>query len=306
MGTLIVLAILGIFSVYFLYSAFLVVPQQTVAVVERLGKFHSSLNAGLHFLIPFVDRVAYKVPLQEIPLDTDPQNAITKDNVTVSIDGVLYFRVTDPKAAAYGTSNFRAAIENLAKTSLRSEVGKRELDKLLEDRQAINTAVVQALDEASTAWGVKVLRYEVKDITPPAGVLKSMEMQLTAEREKRALIAKSEGQRTEQVNLAEGAKAAAIADSEGQKQAAINEAQGKAEAIRVVAEASANAIEMIAKAIQQPGGHDAINLSVAEKYVQAFEKVAKESSTLILPADMGNLSGLIASSMKIVQHSKKD
>ena len=305
MGTIIFLVILGLFSAYFIYSSFVVVQQQTVAIVERLGKYHSSLDAGLHFLIPFIDRIAYKVPLQEVPLDTDPQAAITKDNVTVEIDGVLYFRVTDPKAAAYGTSDYRYAIENLAKTSLRSEVGKRELDKLLEDRQTLNTQVVQALDEASATWGVKVLRYEVKDIKPPAGVLRSMELQLTAEREKRALIAQSEGQKAEKINLAEGAKQAAIANSEGEKQAAINEAQGKAEAIRTVAKASADAIEALAEAIKKPGGQEAINLEVAEKYVAAFEKMAKESTTLIVPANMGDISTLIASSMKIVDHSKK-
>ncbi len=278
-----------------------IVPQQSAFIVERLGKYHDTLHAGLHILIPFVDRVAYRVPLQEIPMDTDPQGAITRDNVTVTIDGVLYYQVTDPHAAAYGTSDFETAIEMLAKTTLRSEVGKRELDRLLEERSTINAAVVGALDEASQGWGVKVLRYEVKDITPPESVLHAMQLQLTAEREKRALIARSEGQRAEQVNLAEGEKSAAIAASEGDKTAAINKAQGEAQALTMVAEATAQAIEKIAAAIQRPGGEQAIQLKVAEQYVGAFGNIAKAGNTVVVPADMSNLASLITGAMSIVK-----
>lgn len=277
-----------------------IVPQQSVFIVERLGKFHGNLEAGLHFLIPFVDRVAYEMPLQEIPMDTDPQVAITKDNVTVTIDGVLYFQVTDPQAAAYGTTDFEQAIEMLAKTTLRSEVGKRDLDRLLEDRQTINTAVVAVLDEAAATWGVKVLRYEVKDITPPDNVLKAMQMQLTAEREKRALIARSEGQRAEEINLAEGKKAAAIAESEGEKQAAINRAEGEAAAVRAMAAATAEAIEKVALATQKPGGQDAVKLKVAERYVDAFGNIAKQGTTVVVPANMSDLSSLITGAMAVM------
>lgn len=297
----IIAVLLALFAVVTIIKCIRIVPQQSAFIVERLGKFHATLDAGLHILIPFVDRVAYRVPLQEIPMDTDPQAAITKDNVTVTIDGVLYYQVTDPQSAAYGTSDFEAAIEMLAKTTLRSEVGKRELDRLLEERSTINAAVVSALDEASQGWGVKVLRYEVKDITPPESILHAMQMQLTAEREKRALIARSEGQRAEQVNLAEGEKSAAIAASEGNKLAAINKAEGEARALTMVAEATAEAIEKIASAIQKPGGEQAIQLKVAEQYVGAFGNIAKQGTTVVVPADMSNLASLITGAMSIVK-----
>jgi len=297
----IIAVLLALFAVVTIIKCIRIVPQQSAFIVERLGKFHATLDAGLHILIPFVDRVAYRVPLQEIPMDTDPQAAITKDNVTVTIDGVLYYQVTDPQSAAYGTSDFEAAIEMLAKTTLRSEVGKRELDRLLEERGTINAAVVSALDEASQGWGVKVLRYEVKDITPPESILHAMQMQLTAEREKRALIARSEGQRAEQVNLAEGEKSAAIAASEGNKLAAINKAEGEARALTMVAEATAEAIEKIASAIQKPGGEQAIQLKVAEQYVGAFGNIAKQGTTVVVPADMSNLASLITGAMSIVK-----
>jgi len=293
--------ILAIVAVVLLAKSIVIVPQQSAYIVERLGRYAGTLEAGLHILTPFIDRIAYKVPLQEIPMDTDPQGAITADNVTVTLDGVLYYRVTDPHAAAYGTSDYETAIEMLAKTTLRSEVGKRELDKLLEERGAINTAVVAVLDEAGTSWGVKVLRYEVKDITPPENVLRAMQLQLTAEREKRALIARSEGQRAEEINLAEGKKAAAIAESEGEKTAAINRAQGEAAAILTVAEASAQALEKIGAAANTPGGEKAMQLKVAEQYVGAFANIAKEGNTVVVPADMGNLAGLITGAMSITK-----
>ncbi len=279
-----------------------IVPQQSAYVVERLGKYFGTLEAGLHFLIPFVDRVAYEVPLQEIPLDEGTAlSAITRDNVTVSIDGVLYYQVTDARQAAYGTADYEAAIEVLAKTTLRSEVGKRDLDKLLEDRQSINTAVISALDEAALNWGVKVLRYEVKDITPPESVLKAMQMQMTAEREKRALIARSEGQRTEEINLAEGKKKAAIAESEGEREAAVNRAEGEAAAVRAMASATAEALERVAQALQKPGGQQAVELKVAERYVDAFANIAKQGTTVVVPANMSDLSGLITSAMSVMK-----
>ncbi len=278
-----------------------IVPQQTSLIIERLGKYHTTLHAGLHILIPFIDRVAHRVPLQEIPMDTEPQSAITRDNVTVSVDGILYYQVTDPRSAAYGTSDFRIAIELLAKTTLRSEIGKYELDKLLEERQAINVAVVNALDEASVGWGVKVLRYEVKDITPPEIVLKAMQMQLTAEREKRALIAKSEGQRTQKINEAEGERQAAIARSEGDKTAAINRAEGEAEAIKMLSLANAEAIKNVAKAIEEQGGSDAVNMKLAQQYIDAFAHLAKENNTMIIPSNLSDVSSMIASAMAVVK-----
>lgn len=297
----IIFVILAIVAVVLVAKSVVIVPQQSAYIVERLGRYSATLDAGLHILAPFIDRVAYKVPLQEIPMDTDPQGAITADNVTVTMDGVLYYRVTDAHAAAYGTSDYETAIEMLAKTTLRSEVGKRELDKLLEERSTINTAVVAALDEAGSSWGVKVMRYEVKDILPPQNVLEAMQMQLTAERQKRALIARSEGQRAEEINLAEGKKAAAIAESEGEKAAAINRAEGEAAAILAVAEASAQALEKIGAASQTSGGEKAMQLKVAEQYVAAFGNIAKQGTTVVVPANMGDLASLITGAMSITK-----
>jgi regulator of protease activity HflC (stomatin/prohibitin superfamily) len=278
-----------------------IVPQQTVYVIERFGMYQKTLLAGLHFVIPFVDKIAYIHSIKEIPMDVQPQICITKDNTQVTIDGILYYKITDPKLASYGTSDFRFAIEQLAKTTLRSEVGKRELDRLLEERQTINVAVVDVLDEASEGWGVKLIRYEVKDITPPDIVLKTMQLQLTAEREKRAKIAQSEGDLQQQINRANGERQAAIAESEGKKQAVINKAMGDAESIRVVATATAEAISTVAKAIATEGGQKAVELKVAEQYVQAFSNLAKEGTTLIVPADLSNISSLISSAMSIVK-----
>ncbi|MDR2626386.1 MAG: SPFH/Band 7/PHB domain protein, partial [Zoogloeaceae bacterium] len=235
-----------------------IVPQQSAYVVERWGRYHDTWTAGIHLLIPFFERIAYQHSIKEIPYDVAPQVCITRDNTKVQIDGILYYQVTDPKQASYGTSNFELAIEQLAKTALRSEAGKRDLDRLLEDRETINRTVVAVLDEASTTWGVKVLRYEIKDIVPPDSVLRSMQLQITAEREKRAKIAESEGERQKEINLAEGEKQAAIAMSEGQMTAAINKAKGEAEAVRLVAEATADAVRLVANAITSPGGMEAV------------------------------------------------
>jgi regulator of protease activity HflC (stomatin/prohibitin superfamily) len=298
--TIIGLILLGV-AITTVVKAVRIVPQQSVYIVERLGKYNGKLEAGLHFLVPFVDRVAYSMPLQEIPLETPVQTAVTKDNVSVELTAVLYFQVTDPESAAYGTADFEQAIELLARTTLRSEVGKRELDTLLQDRQTINSAVVSALDEAAATWGVKVLRYEVMEITPPESVMTAMQMQMTAEREKRARIARSEGQRTEEINLAEGKKAAAIAESEGEKQSAINRAEGEAAAVRAMASATADALNKVAEATQTKGGAEAIQLKVAERYVDAFANIAKQGTTVVVPANMSDLPSLITSAMSVVK-----
>lgn len=297
-----------IFSVFFVLLAVVfvtqcikVVPQQNAWVVERLGKFHSVLTPGLNIIIPFIDRVAYKHSLKEVPLDTPSQVCITKDNTQLTVDGVLFFQVTDPQRASYGTSNYIIAITQLAQTTLRSVVGRMELDKTFEERDLINKSVVTAIDEAALNWGVKVLRYEIKDLTPPAVILQAMQQQITAEREKRAVVAASEGRKLEQINLATGAKEAAIAQSEGEKQAEINKAQGQAAATLAIAQATAEALRMVAEATNAPGGMNAVNLQVAEKYVEAFSKLAKEGNTLVVPANLGDLSTLITSAMTMVR-----
>ena len=291
-------------AIIFAIKALKVVPQQNAWVVERLGRFHASLAPGLNIVIPFIDRVAYKHLLKEVPLDVPSQVCITRDNTQLQVDGILYFQVTDPKLASYGTSNYIMAITQLAQTTLRSVIGKMELDKTFEERDDINRAVVAALDEAATSWGVKVLRYEIKDLTPPKEILHAMQAQITAEREKRALIATSEGKQQEQINLANGARQAAIAKSEGEKQAAINNAQGQAEAIKAVADATAQAIRMVAQAIEAPGGMNAVNLKVAEKYVDAFGNVAKTGNTMILPGNMAEMGSMVAAAMSIVKNQK--
>ena len=304
-GTLIFALVLVAVALLFAVQGIKVVPQQTAWVVERLGKFHAVLNPGLNIIIPFIARVAYRHSLKEIPLDTPSQVCITRDNTQLTVDGVLYFQVTDPKRASYGTSNYVIAITQLAQTTLRSVIGRMELDKTFEERDAINNNVVAAIDEAAMNWGVKVLRYEIKDLTPPAVILQAMQQQITAEREKRALIAASEGKKQEQINLATGAREAAIAQSEGEKQAEINKAEGQAAATLAIAKATAEALRTVAAATQTEGGMTAVNLQVAEKYVDAFGKLAKENNTLIVPGNLGDMSGMIASAMKIVEGAKK-
>jgi regulator of protease activity HflC (stomatin/prohibitin superfamily) len=288
--------------VVFVAKTFRIVPQQNAWVVERLGKYYETLGPGLHFITPFIKRVAYKHSLKEIPLDVPSQVCITRDNTQLQVDGVLYFQVTDAMRASYGSSNYIMAISQLAQTSLRSVIGKLELDKTFEERAIINSQVVAAIDEAALNWGVKVLRYEIKDLTPPKEILHAMQSQITAEREKRALIAASEGRRQEQINIATGEREAFIARSEGEKQAVINKALGDAQSITAVAEATAGAIERIAAAIRQPGGEQAVQLKVAEKAVDAYSKVASDATTtLIVPGDMTQVSALIASAMKMTQ-----
>lgn len=300
--------------IIFIGKSFKIVPQQHAWIVERLGRFHAVLTPGLSFIIPFVDRIAYRHLLKEIPLDVPSQVCITRDNTQLQVDGILYFQVTDPKQAAYGTSNYVVAISQLAQTTLRSVIGKLEMDKTFEERNEINHSVVAALDEAASSWGVKVLRYEIKDLTPPREILHAMQQQITAEREKRARIAQSEGVRQEQINLAEGQRNAAIQKSEGEMQAAINQsqgerqaavnrAQGESEAIKLVANATAEAVNMVAQAVRQPGGMEAVNMKVAEQYIGAFGNLAKENNTILLPANTADVAGMVATAMQIIKKS---
>ena len=296
--------ILLLLALVFVFKTVNVVPQQHAWVVERLGKFHAVLGPGLNIVVPFVDRIAYKHVLKEIPLDVPPQVCITRDNTQLQVDGILYFQITDAMRASYGSSNYIAAITQLAQTTLRSVIGKLELDKTFEERDHINTAIVNAIDESAANWGVKVLRYEIKDLTPPKEILHAMQAQITAEREKRALIAASEGRKQEQINIASGEREAAIARSEGEKQASINRAEGQATAIVALAQASAEALRQVGAAIREPGGEDAVNLKVAEQYVSAFAQLAKTNNSIIVPANLGDMSGLIATAMQVVKSQK--
>jgi regulator of protease activity HflC (stomatin/prohibitin superfamily) len=293
--------VIFVIALVFVFKTINVVPQQNAWVVERLGKYHATLAPGLNIVVPFVDRVAYRHSLKEIPLDVPPQVCITKDNTQLQVDGILYFQVTDAMRASYGSSNYIQAITQLAQTTLRSVIGRMELDKTFEERDHINTTIVNAIDESAANWGVKVLRYEIKDLTPPAEILQAMQAQITAERGKRALIAASEGRRQEQINIASGEREAAIARSEGEQQAAINRAHGEATAIVALAEASATALRQVGDAISAPGGLDAVSLRVAEHYVDAFANLAKTNNTLIVPANLGDMSTVIASALQIVK-----
>ena len=292
-------------AVMFVLQAVKVVPQQSAWVLERFGKYNRTLLPGLNIIIPFIDRVAYRHSLKEIPMDVPSQVCITRDNTQLQVDGVIYFQVTDPMKASYGSSNFVFAITQLAQTSLRSVIGKLELDKTFQERDLINTQVVNALDEAASNWGVKVLRYEIKDLVPPAEILRSMQAQITAEREKRALIAASEGRKQEQINIAAGEREASIQRSEGEKQAAINRAEGEAAAILAIAQANSQALRQIGEASETAGGMNAVNLKVAEQYVAAFQNMAKTNNTLIVPANMSDLSTLITGAMKMMESQKK-
>ena len=297
--------VIAVIAAIFIIRSIKIVPQQNAWIVERLGKYSVTLTPGLKFLIPFIDRVAYKHSLKEIPLDIASQVCITKDNTQLQVDGIIYFQVTDPIRASYGSSNYIMAVSQLAQTSLRSVIGKLELDKTFEERVVINSQVVAAIDEAAITWGVKVLRYEIKDLTPPQEILIAMQAQITAERGKRALIAASEGRRQEQINIATGEREAFIARSEGEKQAVINKAEGEAASITAIAAATAAAIERVAAAISQPGGDQAVQLKVAEKAVEAYSRVAADAqTTLIIPSNLTEVSALISSAMKMVQLQK--
>ncbi len=293
--------VIAVIAAIFIVQTFKIVPQQNAWVVERLGKYDRTLTPGLKFVVPFIERVAYKHSLKEVPLDVPSQVCITRDNTQLQVDGIIYFQITDPMRASYGSSNYMFAITQLAQTLLRSVIGKMELDKTFEERDQINASVVNALDEAASNWGVKVLRYEIKDLTPPAEILRSMQAQITAEREKRALIAASEGRKQEQINIATGEREAFIARSEGQRQAEINKAQGNAAAIIAVADATADAIRKIAEAIQSPGGEQAVQLKVAEKAVEAYAQLAQKNNTMIVPGNMSEVSALIGTAMALLK-----
>ncbi len=320
---------LTLLAAVFAYESIWVVPQQSAWVVERWGRFHVVLEPGLNWIWPFIDRVAYRHSLKEVPMDVPEQVCITKDNTQLAVDGLIYYQVTDPRLASYGTSDYVTAIVQLAQTTLRSEVGKMELDQSLQSRDVINRQIVNVLDEAGRSWGVKVLRYEVKNLTPPetilramqaqitaerekraliakseGEILRAMQAQITAEREKRALIAKSEGEKQQEINLAEGEKQAAILTSEGQKQSAINKAQGEATALRVVADATAAAVTAVAEAIGKEGGLQAANLKVAELYIGALGNLAKTNNTMIVPTNLSDVASVVASAMTVLDRTK--
>ncbi len=290
--------------IVFIFEGVRIVPQQQAWVVERLGKFHAVLEPGLNLIVPFFDRVAYRHSLKEVPLDVPEQICITKDNTQLSVDGIIYFQVVDPRLASYGSSDYIQAITQLAQTALRSVVGKMELDRTFESRDEINHTVVMVLDEAGRTWGIKVLRYEIKSLTPPESILRAMQAQITAEREKRAVIATSEGKRQQEINIADGQRQAAILESEGQKQAQINKAAGEAGAIELVANANANAVRAVATAMQMPGGMEAANLKVAQQYVDAFANIAKVGNTLIIPSNISDVAGVVASAMTVLERTR--
>ncbi|MBA2301039.1 MAG: paraslipin [Acidobacteria bacterium] len=302
-GGLIVLLIFAVLVLIIIAKTAIVVPQQSAYVVERLGRYHGTISAGFHVLLPFVDSIRYRHSLKETAIDIPAQVCITRDNVQVGVDGVLYLKVLNPERASYGISDYLFAITQLAQTTLRSEVGKIDLDRTFEERTNINTQVVSELDKASESWGVKVLRYEIKNITPPHDILAAMEKQMRAEREKRAVILTSEGTRDAAINTAEGVKQEVIKASEGRKQQQINEAEGEAAAITAVATATAAGIRSVAEAIKMPGGFEAVQLRVAEQYVGQFGELAKKSNTIVLPANVADVASMIALAMKSVQAS---
>lgn len=301
----IVFIVIGVIVFFVLLSCIKIVPQRSAFIVERLGKFNGTLTAGIHFLIPFIDKVAYKHTLKEAAIDVASQSCITRDNIAVEVDGVLYLQIIDPKKASYGIDNYGFASIQIAQTTMRSVIGRLDLDKTFEERETINTSIVDAVDKASDPWGVKVARYEVKNITPPQSIKDAMEKQMRAEREKRAMIAESEGQKQAKINVAEGDKQELIARSEGEKQKRINEAEGKASEIEAVATATAKGIKEIALAINEKGGIDAVNLRVAEQYLGEFGKLAKANNTMIIPSNMSDVSSIIATATSVLDQTKK-
>ena len=303
--SLIVVGVLAVIIIVLLIKTAIIVPQRSEYVIERLGKYRKSIGAGFHILIPFFDKVAYKRILKEEVMEIPPLDCITSDNVSVSLDGVLYIQVIDSKLSAYGIDDYRVAASQLAQTSLRSVIGKIELDRTFEERESLNQQVVSAIDEAAQNWGIKVLRYEIKDISPPKTVMEAMEKQMKAEREKRAAIATSEGDRQSRINRAEGLKKEAIEVSEGEKQKRINEAEGQAKEIELVAQATADGIRKVAESLSLTGGETAANLRVAEKYIAEFGNLAKENNTMIIPANMGDISSMVATVMSVLGHAKQ-
>jgi len=300
-GALIVVLGLAFLVVFIISRTAVVVPQQSAFVVERLGRYRATLDAGFHILIPFVDRVAYKHSLKEMATDIAEQICITKDNVQVGVDGILYMQILDPERTSYGVQDYIFAISQLAQTTLRSEIGKIDLDRTFEERAAINGNVVSELDKATEPWGVKVLRYEIRNINPPSDVVEAMEKQMRAEREKRAVILESEGVRDAQINRAEGEKQRVIKESEAARQQQINEAEGQAEAILAVARATAEGLQQVARAVSTPGGRDAMQLRIAEQYVEQFGQLAKEANTLVVPANLSDIASMLALATRVVK-----
>jgi regulator of protease activity HflC (stomatin/prohibitin superfamily) len=302
----IILIVLILFLLIAFLSTFKVVPQRSVFIVERLGKYSRSLEAGFHILIPFVDKVAYKQNLKEQAIDVASQICITRDNIAVEVDGILYLQVIDPQKASYGIDNYRFAVIQISQTTMRSVIGKMELDKTFEERETVNGTIVEAVDKASGPWGIKVSRYEVKNISPPQSIRDAMEKQMRAEREKRALIAESEGDKQAKINRAEGVKQETIALSEGEKQRRINEASGRASEIELVAVATAKGIREIALSINEEGGMNAVNLRIAEQYLTEFGKLAKTNNSMIVPADLSDISGVISAVTSVLNKSKTE
>ena len=303
-GALFVLIFLALVTLITIAKTAVVVPQQSKYVVERLGRYAGTLEAGFHILVPFVDAIRYKHSLKETAVDIPEQICITRDNVQVGVDGVLYLKVMDAERASYGISNYTFGVIQLAQTTLRSEIGKIDLDKTFEERNAINAAIVSELDKATEAWGIKVLRYEIKNITPPRDVLEAMEKQMRAEREKRAVVLTSEGNRDSAINTAEGEKQRTIKESEARKLQQINEAEGEAAAVLTVAQATAEGIRQVAAAINSPGGYEAVQMKLAENYIDEFGKLAKTNNTMIIPQNLGDISGAIATAMEVIRRKE--
>ncbi len=302
MPELVILLIIVIAVLVTLFKTAVIVPQRQAYIVERLGRYSSTLEAGFHILIPFLDRVAYRRTLKETPIDVPPQQCITKDNITVDVDGILYLQVMDPAKASYGIDNYLWASTQLAQTTMRSEIGKLDLDEIFEVRESINAAICGAVDKASDPWGIKVTRYEIKSITPPQTIRDAMEKQMRAEREKRAMIAESEGERQARINRAEGEKQEAIAKSEGEKLRRINEAEGRSQEILLVAKATAEGLTAIAESISQnEGGSDAVNLRLAEQYIAEFGKLAKEGTTMVLPSNLADIASVLKMATGVIQ-----
>jgi len=302
MGTIITIGIVILVVITIIKTA-RIVPQKSAFIVERLGKYAKTLEAGFHILFPFIERVAYKHSLKEVAVDVPSQSCITRDNIAVEVDGVLYLQVMDPAKASYGIDNYMFASTQLAQTTMRSEIGKLELDRTFEERENINAAIIEAVDKASDPWGVKITRYEIKNIEPPDSVKDALEKQMRAEREKRAAIAESEGRRQAITNVAEGDKQEAIKKSEGEKMKRINEAEGRAQEIELVATATAEGIRKIAESIKAPGGEQAVNLRVAEQYIKEFGNLAKKNNTVIIPSNLGDIGGMVASVTSLLKSS---
>ncbi|MBO4553777.1 SPFH/Band 7/PHB domain protein [bacterium] len=295
------IAILVIFAIILIFKALVIVPQKSAYIVERLGKYRMTLEAGFHIIIPFIDRLAYRLSMKEMAIDVPPQQCITKDNIMVDVDGVLYLQVMEPTKAAYGIDDYMFATTQLAQTTMRSEMGKLDLDRSFEERTTINSAIVEAVDKASDPWGIKVTRYEIKNITPPRTISDAMEKQMRAEREKRAMIAESEGERQSKINRAEGERQQAIALSEGERARRINVAEGQAKEILLVAEAQAESIRKVAQAINEPGGLASVNMQLAQNYLNQFGQLAKTNNTMIVPANLSDVVGMLKACSQIVK-----